>query len=477
MSQGSASLSDFLAYYDADAGAMRKDSIQDILALVSSADIDFSSLTAVTPVVSDSVLLFDASDSNNKKSATLQNILGLVDDFKVIDASTATPTTSDYLVFADDSATGDPNRKATISTILALGSQSAFDINALTAETSANDADTLAIYDTSASAMRKMTRANFLSGVSSLVSAETAGTPVATDYLVFSDESETGDPNRKATISTILALAADTTFDISALPSESTVADADFVAIYDASASAMKAMTRANFLSGFRGAFTSAFETKLTGIETGAQVNAKHEIKFACISADTGETIGDSQIGFYTSTNQQVQSGDIKQTTRIDVPDAAALFGQNPSQPQTPLGTVPTTRLFGDVLANGGQIKLALNKQGTTDYVYVQAETVTVKAGGWSLTNLSWVGSVTIAGTNDTWNIVAAGSSGFRLTKDIPDLISKYVQKTDLEGHETDTFRSYDNALFGADYFVGNWCLFTGTTDRTYGRYACHSSA
>ena len=41
-----------------------------------------------------------------------------------------------------------------------------FDIDDLTAETTAADTDTIAIYDASASAMRKMTRANFLSGIS-----------------------------------------------------------------------------------------------------------------------------------------------------------------------------------------------------------------------------------------------------------------------------------------------------------------------
>ena len=40
-----------------------------------------------------------------------------------------------------------------------------FDINALTAETQANDADEVAIYDVSAGSMRKMTRENFVAGI------------------------------------------------------------------------------------------------------------------------------------------------------------------------------------------------------------------------------------------------------------------------------------------------------------------------
>ena len=127
-----------------------------------------------------------------------------------------------------------------------------FDINALTAETSVNDADMLAIYDASASAMRKMTRSNFLSGISGSawkVSDLTAATPETGDYLVFSDESETGDPNRKATIATILALASQAAFDINNLTAVTSVADTDTLAIYDASVSAQRKVTYANFLS------------------------------------------------------------------------------------------------------------------------------------------------------------------------------------------------------------------------------------
>ena len=54
-------------------------------------------------------------------------------------------------------------------------SAATFDINTLTAETQANDADTIAIYDVTASQMRKMTRENFLSGV--------GGTPTRTKIL------------------------------------------------------------------------------------------------------------------------------------------------------------------------------------------------------------------------------------------------------------------------------------------------------
>ena len=41
------------------------------------------------------------------------------------------------------------------------------------------------------------------------------------------------------------------------------------------------------------------------------------------------------------------------------------------------------------------------------------------------------------------------------------------VFRKDLEGKETDRYANYDNALFGANYFSGNWCLFNQTTAPT----------
>ena len=56
------------------------------------------------------------------------------------------------------------------------------------------------------------------------------------------------------------------------------------------------------------GAFTSADESKLDGIETGAQVNPLNVVRFRAESADTADAIGDAAIGFYNGSNQ-VQSG------------------------------------------------------------------------------------------------------------------------------------------------------------------------
>lgn len=68
---------------------------------------------------------------------------------------------------ADDSVTADKLNSDTagVGITQAAGGELDLDVDSLTAETTADDADTIAIYDDSASAMRKMTRANFLTGV------------------------------------------------------------------------------------------------------------------------------------------------------------------------------------------------------------------------------------------------------------------------------------------------------------------------
>ena len=46
-------------------------------------------------------------------------------------------------------------------------------------------------------------------------------------------------------------------------------------------------------------------------------------------------------------------------------------------------------------------------------------------------------------------------------------LKSLYVERTDLEGHENDQYASYVNALFGGNYFPGNFCFFNQATQPT----------
>ena len=58
------------------------------------------------------------------------------------------------------------------------------DATALTAETSADDADLVAVYDDSATAMRKMTRANFLSGVGAAAASQAEMEAASSDAVM-----------------------------------------------------------------------------------------------------------------------------------------------------------------------------------------------------------------------------------------------------------------------------------------------------
>ena len=259
--------SDTIAIYDASASAMRKVTLANIQTLIDTASFSIHGLTAVTPVATDYVALADASDSNKNKKALVSGIVDLVDTFSgsytdltnkptipaaftVSGLTTATPVVTDFLAFSDESETGDPNRKATIQTILNLASQAAFSINALTAVTPVAT-DYVALADTSDSNANKKA---LVSGIVSLVDTFsgdyddltnkptipaafdihglTTATPATTDFLPFSDESDTNDPNRKATIGTILGLIDD--FDIDGLTAV-TPTTSDYIPIADAS--------------------------------------------------------------------------------------------------------------------------------------------------------------------------------------------------------------------------------------------------
>ena len=204
--------------------------------------------------------------------------------------------------------------------------------------------------------------------------------------------------------------------------------------------------------------FPASAATKLNGIESGAEVNPLNLVKFSAGSGDTQDAIADSQIGFYLQTSL-VQSGSITQADRIDIADGNAAFGSDTSSPSTDLDAVNTTRFFQDKLENGGSFKVLLNKRGTTNHIWVQADVISAKAGGWSLTGLTWFGDTTISGVNDIWNLIAGTDAVF--TQDIVNLavtLNQYVSKSDVQPKESDFISNFSNDL-----------LETGVTDKRYG--------
>lgn len=131
-----------------------------------------------------------------------------------------------------------------------LSSGTEFDISTLTAESSNADNDLIAIYDTSASGMRKQTRSEFLAGVS-------GGTGVPSTRTLTAGIGLTGGGD----------LSADRTFDldINGLTAESTASDSDYIPIYDASAGAIRKQTRGELLSGVTSGFVAETRTITAG--------------------------------------------------------------------------------------------------------------------------------------------------------------------------------------------------------------------
>ena len=98
---------------------------------------------------------------------------------------------------------------------------------------------------------------------------------------------------------------------------------------------------------------------------------------------------------------------------------------------------------------------LAINKHGTGDYTYVQADTIAAHGStGWLLTALTWYGAAQMA-TGSGWDIVAGDGGIF--TKDIIDR-DRLVFRADLEGRETDRYLSYNSSHSG--YWPGAMAFY-----------------
>lgn len=133
----------------------------------------------------------------------------------------------------------------------ASNGSAALDITGLSASTTADDADLIVIYDDTAGANRKQTRAHFLAGIS--------GTGTVTQ--VDAGAGLGGGP-----ITATGAL----TLDFTTLSAETSIDNNDLVAIYDDTAGAMRKMTRANFIAGISGVGTVTSITAGTGLSGGA---------------------------------------------------------------------------------------------------------------------------------------------------------------------------------------------------------------
>ena len=220
---------------------------------------------------------------------------------------------------------------------------------------------------------------------------------------------------------------------------------------------------------------SAAQVTKLAGVESHAEVNPPRVRKFALIDASTvpASNLTAGKLGLYAG-DTQVQNGSIGQADTIFVAVRGADFGQDPTDPTTNLSAQDLSDFFGDAVAHGGSLLLAL-RQGA-QIAYVQAETVAeYRQGsalkGWKLSHLSWVNAFAPPSEGVNWQIVAGFTFGYLLQDGLGTLtwqklagVPDFVTDEELRGRESDRYASYTNAFIAAGYRRGAMSLFTQST-------------
>ena len=411
---------DWVAIYDVSASGMSKVKRGDFLGGIG---FSISDLVRASLDVSDSFAFSDESETGlPNRRAAISDILALVEDFSITALTTAVPTPSDFLAFSDESEAGAPVHKATIHDILQLASQASFAISDLTVATLAST-DYLPFSDTSDSDTNKKGLVSDLLSLFS-VHGQTTGVPAVDDFLLFSDYSETGDPNRKATITTILGLL---TSVVQGTPTDGQTISWDGTRSEMAWQNPVVGLSQVHHDGTLTGLgtdvnvlsvvtpFTSADETKLDGIESGAEQNFRQSLSFSAVDGDATGSLDAAEIGFYESL-LEVQSGDLSDANRIYIPLSAATYGADASDANTNKSAVnlETRSLFDAVIAVGGSFLLQCAVRGTTETAYCRAEDVSVYSQGgtkkgWVLTELSWSGAtIAMQGEGRSWNITVS---------------------------------------------------------------------
>ena len=190
---------------------------------------------------------------------------------------------------------------------------------------------------------------------------------------------------------------------------------------------------------------------------------------FSGLDDNNKDNIADGSIGFYDSSDSQIQTGSlVNSISYIILPQNMAALTTNPTNPSTDLAAVDTSKFFEDRSIGGGRVMLYIN-QGT-DHCFIQFETITKHTH----TN----GKVYYKLANKTYNLgdldLTNRSSGiwYRFVADarysitdIIGLIEAYVQKNELKGSESELYASYNNSFLAVSYRVGLVSFYNQTTN------------
>ena len=197
----------------------------------------------------------------------------------------------------------------------------------------------------------------------------------------------------------------------------------------------------------------------------------RHFIRFSALDTDTtpAASMQPGEIGLYAADGvTQIQHGPVEDVGVIYLPRQAAVFGADAIAPATDLTAYSLEPWGANLVANPGSSAIvSLTERGSHETVFLQADQIaSYGSAGYRLSALTPLdGSHTPATYAVSWDITATVTHAVGL-KDLLDR-GKLVLRTDLEGHESDEFSSYDNAAFGGGYWPGTFCFFDQDTEPT----------
>ena len=260
------------------------------------------------------------------------------------------------------------------------------------------------------------------------------------------------------------------------------------------------------------GAFTQAYQNKVDGIQEGAQVNptaGKHLSyngstlnvdvpvrvhKLSAEDANATDGLQDGEWGIYNGSTQ-IQTTPIHQADRLYFPNSAATYGQDATNPTTDLDAVDNRDYFGYIVESEQALLFTINLNGQTDYAIARMPqgNLSTVTGGYLASNIVWEGADISAPSegvgwdirvSPTTRIISDDLIGVVKAANLPartgaftaadeqnlDRVAaidhtQYVDRSELEGKETDRYASYTNGFMAqSGYRVGSISLFNQST-------------
>ena len=151
---------------------------------------------------------------------------------------------------------------------------------------------------------------------------------------------------------------------------EATIATDDTILIHDTSASALRKMTRANFVSGIGGANTPAFEATKNAVQYGVTLNSDVKITYETEIFDTAGNFASSRFTpttagkYFVYCNQRIITQNNNTLSRTQL----KIF-KNGSQYQNAMSDFNLAENY--IRATGNHISATVDMNGSSDYVEI----------------------------------------------------------------------------------------------------------